>query len=265
MMRLLKLFVQTSVVCLISLFMAIPVLAFPALPSGFYGEIRVNATNVPDGTVVRAMIEGKVYAEGYTQTYQDVSVYALDVPGDDADTTNLDGGREDDVIQFEIGGVLADQTGIWHSGTNVRLDLTASSTEPISTPQATPSPLPTQTPIQLATAVPTSTLVAQPSLTSIAATQSLSTITTTTMSSQTLIVTQPSPKSAALGQPSVISTPIGHSSPTPVSPLSSEEGGSNNNTVSISIVVAIIASIVVGGAIWIIRARTASKRKSSSK
>jgi hypothetical protein len=104
-----------------------------------------------------------VYAEGYTQTYQGDSVYALDVRGDDPDTPAQDGGREGDTIQFKIGGALAGQTGVWHSGTNASLNLTASSTVPIITPQATPSPVPTQTEIILIQPSPTPTSIVQPS------------------------------------------------------------------------------------------------------
>jgi len=131
----------------LTLIATVPVLAIPPLPSSFYGRIQVNADNVPDGTLVRAMIDGQVCARGHTQTYQGHSVYSLDVPGDDPETPVRDGGREGDVIQFEIGGVPADQTGVWHGGTNVELDLSAESTGSLTAPQATPSPVPTQTPI----------------------------------------------------------------------------------------------------------------------
>ena len=137
------------IVFIISLFITVPVLAIPPLPSSFYGTVKVNNANVPDGTVIQVVVGGQVYAEEFTQTYQGNSVYALDVPGDNTDTAVQDGAREGDTVQFKIGGVLADQTAVWHTGTNVNLNLTASSTVPIITPQATPSPVPTQTAIVL--------------------------------------------------------------------------------------------------------------------
>ncbi len=79
------------IVLVVSLFVATPVLAIPPLPSSFYGSVKVNNANVPDGTVIQALIGGQVYAEGYTQTYQGNSVYALDVRGDDSGTTTVDG------------------------------------------------------------------------------------------------------------------------------------------------------------------------------
>lgn len=137
------------IVFIISLFITIPVFAIPSLPSSFYGTVMVNNAKVPDGTVIQALVAGQMYAEGFSQTYQGNSVYALDVRGDDSETAAQDGGREGDAIQFKIGGVLANQTAVWHTGTNVNLNLTASSSGSISTPQATPSPVPTQTAIVL--------------------------------------------------------------------------------------------------------------------
>lgn len=128
---------------------ASPALAFPPLPSSFFGEVKVNGQNVPDGTLVRALIGGKVYTDGRTHTYQGSSVFNLDIPGDEAGSEAVEGGREGDVIQFEIGGVLAEQTGQWHSATNVRVNLSASSDRPLNTPGPAPTPVPTQTPIGL--------------------------------------------------------------------------------------------------------------------
>ena len=132
---------------LIGALAAIPALAIPPLPSSFYGTVQVDGQNVPDHTVVQALIDGQAYGEGRTQTHEGASVYHLDVLGDDTDTAPHDGGREGDTIQFEIGGVLADETGTWHSGTNVELNLTASGAGSLATPPPTPSPVPTQTPI----------------------------------------------------------------------------------------------------------------------
>jgi hypothetical protein len=125
-------------ICLISLFMARPALAVPPLPSSFYGTVKIDHANVPDGTLVKALINGQVYAQIKTLTYQGDSVYSLDVLGDDTDTTVVDGGVDGDTIVFMIGEEVADQTGIWKSGTNVNLDLTASTQAP------TVAPIPTQ-------------------------------------------------------------------------------------------------------------------------
>lgn len=140
---------------LVSLFIVSPVMAVPVLPSSFYGTVKLNNANVPDGTLVKALIGGKVYAQAFTQTYQRNSVYSLDVPGDSTDTAALDGGKDGDTIQFLIGGIQAAQNGTWHSGTNVELNLTAVSTNTLQPPQPTPTHPATQTPISTYPSTPT--------------------------------------------------------------------------------------------------------------
>jgi hypothetical protein len=147
-------------ICLVSLLAVQPVLAFPPLPSSFYGTVKVNAANIPDGTPVTASINGTVYASSQSLTYQGNSVYSLDIPGDDSTTPAVEGGREGDTIVFTIGGTQADQTGGWKGGTNVNLDLTASTTATLVPPQDTPTPLPTQTAINVVIP-PTATTQAQ--------------------------------------------------------------------------------------------------------
>jgi len=149
-MRLKTLITSLFTASLISLTIALPALAIPPLPSSFYGTVKVNGANAPENTVVRALINGQAYAEARTQMYQGNSVVSLDVPGDDTSTPERDGGVEGDTIQFEVGGVLAVQTGTWHGGTNTQLNLTAASANPLNTPPPTGAPVPTQTPIPVA-------------------------------------------------------------------------------------------------------------------
>ncbi len=134
---------------LASLALASSAAALPVLPSSFYGSVKVNGANVADGTVVRALINGQVFAETLTQTYQGQSVYSVDVPGDNPDTTVREGGREGEAVQFTVGGVAAVESGAWHEGINARLDLTASASAPLEPPQAPPRVLPTQTAIRM--------------------------------------------------------------------------------------------------------------------
>ena len=131
--------------------------AFPPLPSSIYGTVKANNANVADGSLVEAAINNQVVAQGYTQTYQGDSVYSLDVPGDDTSTAVIEGGKEGDTISFKIGGVSAVEKGVWHSATNVMLNLTISSSNMLNTPQATPTSVATQTPIIIlyATDLPT--------------------------------------------------------------------------------------------------------------
>lgn len=172
MKHLVRIFTLPLIVIFLSPFVTIPALALPPLPSSFYGTVKVNQSNVPDGTIVHALIGGQVYAEGRTQTYQGDSVFALDVPGDDTETAALDGGRDGDVIQFKIGGATADQTAVWHGGTNVSLILTATSSKPISKPPAIPAPVPTQTGIVILiqpSIVPSTSVQSAPSTTPVPA------------------------------------------------------------------------------------------------
>jgi len=152
----------SPIIFILSLFLTKPALALPPFPSSFYGTIMVNDANVPDGTLIQALIGGQVCAEGYAKSYQDHSFYALDIRGNDTDTAALDGGREGDTVQFKIGGLLADQTAVWHGGMNVRLDLTTVSSEAISPPEATPRAVPTQTAMVMQVASPLPGVQASP-------------------------------------------------------------------------------------------------------
>ena len=102
-----------------------PVLALPPLPSSFYGTVKFNGANAPAGTLVSAKINGVPYAYVTVQTDPGVTVYALDVPGDDASTPGAtEGGVQSAPIVFLVDGVPANETGIWQSGTNVLRNLT---------------------------------------------------------------------------------------------------------------------------------------------
>ena len=145
-----------------------PVQAVPLLPSSFYGTILLNGAPIADGSLVQALIDGQVVAFTHSLTYQGASVYALNVPSNDP-ATSTPGGEAGDTLQFKVGGILAVQTGIWQSGTNVELNLTVISTLTPLPPQPTatsvPSPSPTRVLLPSATDLPTRTVV-PPTLTS---------------------------------------------------------------------------------------------------
>jgi hypothetical protein len=229
---------------IISLFFNLPALAVPQLPSSFYGTVKVNNVNVPDGTSVQALIGGQIYASGLTQTYQGDSVYSLDVLSDDTDTPAQDGGREGDPVQFKIGGVQADQTGTWHSGSNVNLNLTASSSTPVSTPQATLTPVPTQTaiPTPRPTTVPdTSTPVTPAATTPVPsspepASTGLASSTPTSTQQSSRVPTQPAqPSHTPAKQKQPFQTPAAPSNPP-------GEVAADNSTLMISIILVVSAA-----------------------
>jgi hypothetical protein len=145
-------------ISLTSLFATRPVLAFPPMPSSFYGTVKVDGVNVPDGTPIQALINGQIFATGQTQTYQGDSVYSLDIPGDDTSTAVVDGGQDGDKIVFTINGGVADQTGTWNSATNINLNLSASRKAPEPTLRNTSSSI-AAVPVQ-ASILPTQTISA---------------------------------------------------------------------------------------------------------
>jgi hypothetical protein len=120
--------------------------AVPPIPSSFYGTVKLNGSNVPDGTKVSAWIGGVKYAETETTIWEGDSVYSIEVPGDDPETPGKDGGVEGETIVFKIASYTANQTGTWHSGTNVELNLTAAEGTVTVTPTSTLTPTPTNTP-----------------------------------------------------------------------------------------------------------------------
>jgi hypothetical protein len=97
--------------------------AFPPLPSSFYGAVKVDGANVPEGTPVTAWINGVQYAQALTTLYNGDSVYSLDVPGDDATTAAVEGGSSTSTVVFHVGDLAAPQTASWKSGTNESIDL----------------------------------------------------------------------------------------------------------------------------------------------
>ncbi len=94
------------------------------MPSSFYGLVEGNGASVPLGTIISAWINGVQYAETGCILYNGISVYSMDVPADDPGTLGItEGGIEGDLVIFKIGGIEANQTGIWRGGTNQALDL----------------------------------------------------------------------------------------------------------------------------------------------
>jgi hypothetical protein len=126
------LFVALILAFSVLLFLAQPAHAQPLLPSEFYGTVTINGVTSTTATVV-----GKINSVQYggAATWDCVTlpycVYVLSIPSDDSDTTGvIEGGVEGNTINFFVNGNQAAQTGTWHSGTIVSLNLTVTSTPP---------------------------------------------------------------------------------------------------------------------------------------
>ena len=105
--------------------------AFPPLPSSFWGSAKLNSTDLPKGTFLKAAIDGAEYAVSIVEIVGGDSLYSLDIPGDDAATTGIiEGGTTGKQILFLLGSTVANETGTWTSGTNQNLDLTFTSLAP---------------------------------------------------------------------------------------------------------------------------------------
>ena len=120
--------ITTVVLMIITLLLAnvSPALALPPLPSTFSGTVLVNGVGSPAGTLISAWINGVKYAEVPVTIYLGVTYYGIDVPGDDPATSGtIEGGIEGQTIVFHIGALVAQQTGIFHSGDPQNLNLTA--------------------------------------------------------------------------------------------------------------------------------------------
>jgi hypothetical protein len=87
----------------------------------FRGSVQLDGADVPDGTVLTIIVEGDEY-ETTTPSVYGPSTYAQKIiPKAGKVYTN------GTAVTFKIDGHLADQTGSWETGGNIKIDLTASS------------------------------------------------------------------------------------------------------------------------------------------
>lgn len=125
-MKKLNLLFVITILCGLLMFNNSSVSAFPPLPASFYGTVKIDGENVPEGTLVSAWINGVEILSVVVEEFGGNTVYSINVPGDDSSTEGeVEGGIVGDVIVFYIGDLMADQTAIWSSSNNV-LNLTTS-------------------------------------------------------------------------------------------------------------------------------------------
>jgi PKD repeat protein len=101
------------------------VFAVPLLPLSIYGTLTIDNADSSVGTPVTAWLNDSQVAQTTTTTAGGATVFTLDIPADDPDTPEIDGGVEGQVITFRVGDLPAAETAIWHSGDHTRVDLTA--------------------------------------------------------------------------------------------------------------------------------------------
>ncbi len=130
----------------------------------FYGEVLLNGTPVANGTVITIVVQDDVYTTTTPAIYGDSTYAILVVP---PEGKIYDDGTP---VVFIIDKWYALETGIWETGLNIPLNVTASTTlsptitpspslSPILTPVPTITPYITATPAVSPTPAPTSTSV----------------------------------------------------------------------------------------------------------
>ncbi|KKM66699.1 hypothetical protein LCGC14_1478560, partial [marine sediment metagenome] len=140
-----KLTILVSMVLALSLVLATPVYAVPALPHAFYGSVTVNGAPAPPGTSVEARGTGVMTGIEDNPTVTTVSgiygtsdpfAHRLVVQGDILDGT---------ILTFYVNGTSTGQTAEWDSGETTELDLTVTEVivEVIVEPPPAPTPAPT--------------------------------------------------------------------------------------------------------------------------
>lgn len=116
-----------GIILLLMVIIAI-VSAIPPNSSDFRGILTIKGNPAPIGTTISAWINNTHYPTDSTVYASDGSYKILSVNGDDPDTTEIEGGRNGDTVVFKVSldgkRYIADQTGIWNSGTNQKIDLT---------------------------------------------------------------------------------------------------------------------------------------------
>lgn len=96
----------------------------PGLPCRFYGNVVADSGPVPDGTVVKAVIEGVVVGNTTIPAIYGPSTYAIKItPSGGEDYGN-------ETVTFRIGSRTAQESAVWAAGGNLRLDLTAGEAPP---------------------------------------------------------------------------------------------------------------------------------------
>jgi hypothetical protein len=136
--------------------------AFAGKPWPMYiiGTARLDGASVTDGTIIRVYCAGFLVGETATFTHNTAIYFALDVEGDDPDTTTRDGCREGEELSFFIGSRSAAERATWLNAGNLgswAIPFRLTATSVTLTPTATKTPTPTTTRTSTPTLSPTVT------------------------------------------------------------------------------------------------------------
>jgi LysM repeat protein len=122
---------------------ALPQSGSLVIPARIFGKVQVDRAAVPASTEITAWIDNKLYATAHTTVTQGLSIYVIEVPGDDPNTPNLiENGPNGKTILFKINSTQANETAVWHSAALIELNLTATTVTVIPTPIPTETTLP---------------------------------------------------------------------------------------------------------------------------
>ncbi len=98
----------------------------PPLPFNVFGKVVSPGEPVPDGTVIHAIINGRIVASSpiFTST-RGSGRYTLTVPGDIPDTEAIEGGQPGDIVRVVVETTEGPLSAVttWEEGDLVRLDL----------------------------------------------------------------------------------------------------------------------------------------------
>lgn len=118
----------------------------PMPPCVFYGYVYVGGKPAQDGLNVTAVISGttlKWTTETRSGTYgwPVKGSSSFEIPSDDPETPEKDGGVTGDRIEFYVNGTNTNQTATFESGSAKKSDLSISGSTP-EQPESTPNPYP---------------------------------------------------------------------------------------------------------------------------
>jgi hypothetical protein len=109
------------------LLMALPSLvsAQAQPPNRFFGSVKINGQDAPDGTVVEAYIGNTLCGSGSVQNRNNAEIYLVDVVGAGQKAGCA---KDGDTVKFKVAGLDAKETGKYATAEATHLDLTASGT-----------------------------------------------------------------------------------------------------------------------------------------